>query len=157
MKYNNNNQYSCKPFQQNTEIPPNLCLLKKNQQYAILSIIQNSDFITKMAGSTKLARAYYNSNKEWCLTLDLKSITNFNNKTILLRAYQTIPKHLEITNSFKKCKEVNINKLFTYGPQTKEEAIFFFIINIETFLLKFYHQLDGRLQQELHINIIVKK
>ena len=128
-----NINYSCKPFQHNTEITPNnLCSLTQNQQLAILSIIQNSNFLVKMAGSTKLARSYFNENKEWCLTLDLSKIKGYHNKTILLRTFRTTTNIIENN----KCNAVNINNLFTYGPKNDKEKIFFYYYKNRNFFIE---------------------
>jgi len=94
--------------------------LTKGQQNVLLAIMQNSRFIVEVAGSTKMARAYYNDFKFWCKKLNYKHINGFENKGLTLVLHRNY-----------KCGDTpvhgsNLNRILTYGPKNDEESVFYY-------------------------------
>ena len=103
--------------------------LTAGQQTAILAILQNSRFIVDIAGSTKLARAYYNDYKYWCKIIPYKQIKGFENKNLKLILHRNYS-----CNGTPTDEGSNINRILRYGPKNDEESIFYYITKIMIFL-----------------------
>ena len=105
--------------------------LTAGQQTAILAILQNSRFIVDVAGSTKLARAYYNDYKYWCKIIPYKQIKGFENKNLKLVLHRNYS-----CNGMPTDEGSNINRILRYGPKNDEESIFYYYYKNHDFFVR---------------------
>ena len=105
--------------------------LTAGQQTAILAILQNSRFIVDIAGSTKLARAYYNDYKYWCKIIPYKQIKGFENKNLKLILHRNYS-----CNGMPTDEGSNINRILRYGPKNDEESIFYYYYKNHDFFVR---------------------
>ena len=105
--------------------------LTAGQQTAILAILQNSRFIVDIAGSTKLARAYYNDYKYWCKIIPYKQIKGFENKNLKLILHRNYS-----CNGTPTDEGSNINRILRYGPKNDEESIFYYYYKNHDFFVR---------------------
>jgi hypothetical protein len=114
------------------DIPPQLCHLKPGQVYALLAILQNSKFITDVAGTTKMARAYFNDYKYWCQNISFNSIKGYHGKSLRLILHPTYTCNYDS----KKICGSNLNRILITGPQTKKESIFYYYYKNHNFFIR---------------------
>jgi hypothetical protein len=101
--------------------------ITQDQQNALLSILYNGKFLTKVADTTKLARKYYNQNKYWCSNINMRSVTGHYKvlRLVLTRDYACTP-DTQISN---------LNNIIKYGPVNKEEAVFYYYYKHHNFFI----------------------
>lgn len=114
-------------------INPQLCKLKPGQIHALLSIMQNSRFITEVARTTKMARAYFNDYKYWCKNISLDPVVGFSGKSVKLNLHPMYTCGYDKKNENGKS---NLNRVIIYGPQTPEESIFYYYYKHHNFFIR---------------------
>jgi len=114
--------------------------MKLAQQNALLSILDNGYFLSRVAGSTKMARKYYNEYKYWCSNINLNCVQD-QHKTIRLVLHKNVgcyPNSNVVTS--------NLNNILKYGPNNDEEAVFYFYYKHHDFFIDFLSSLKQAFQ-----------
>jgi hypothetical protein len=114
-------------------INPQLCKLTLGQRNALLSIMQNSKFITDVSRTTKMARAYLNDHKYWCKNISLAPVKGFSGKSVKLNIH---PMYTCGHDNKKENGKSNLNRVIIYGPQTQEESVFYYYYKHHDFFIR---------------------
>jgi len=110
-----------------------------DQEKAFLSILDNGYFLTHVAGTTKMARKYYNQHKYWCANISLKCVKGAS-KTIKLVL------HKDGGCSTASHTTSNLNSIIKYGPTNEEEAIFYYYYKHRNFFIGVLNSLKQAFQ-----------
>ena len=113
--------------------------LSHSQENALLSILDNGRFLTQVAGTTKMARKYYNQDKFWCSNISLVSVEGFH-KTLRL----VLNRDTGCVNN--KIIVSNLNNIIKYGPVSKEEAVFYYYYKHHDFFIDILSSLKQAFQ-----------
>ncbi len=111
-----------------------------DQENALLSILDNGYFLSRIAGSTKMARKYYNEYKYWCSNINLNCVEGQHNtiRLVLNRDVGCYPKLKVVT--------ANLNYILKYGPFNKEEAVFYYYYKHHNFFIDILSSLKQAFQ-----------
>lgn len=121
-----------------------------DQEKALLSILDNGYFLTQIAGSTKMARKYYNEYKYWCSNINLTSVKD-QHKTIRIVLHKDVGCY---PNS--KLVTSNLNNMLKYGPINQEEAVFYYYYKHHNFFIDVLSSLKQAFQSYTERRIYCK-